>query len=72
MRKVIKKVVKEIQDSNAVSLTGPMLHKLLSYSKESALTEEQIVKCVAALLKLSEEGDTIDLEHYADVLALIK
>lgn len=72
MRKVIKTVTKEIHDFNAVVVSGPMLEKLLTYSKDAGLTAEAISKCVAAVLKLSEEGDVIELDDYADVIALIK
>ena len=74
MRKVIKKIIteKEIQDFTSVAITGPMLEKLLSYSRDGALSSDTITKCVAALMKLSEDGATIDLVHYNDVLALMK
>ena len=72
MRKVIKKITKEIQDTNAVVVTGPMLEKLLTYTKESLPSAADITKCIDALMKLSEEGDTVGLEHYADFVALVK
>jgi hypothetical protein len=72
MRKVVKRVEKEIHDYNAVAVTGPMLEKLFTYSKDSQPTAADITKCVAGLIELSKEGDTIDLSHYADFVAMIK
>lgn len=75
MRKVIKKCIteKEVHDYNAIAISKLMLEKLLNYTRDNALSAEVITKVVAAMLSLTQdEGDTIDLDDFSDVLALLK
>lgn len=74
MRKVIKKthIEKEVQDYSAVAISGPMLEKLLNYTRDNALTADTITKVTAAILSLSQDGETVELEDFSDVLALLK
>lgn len=74
MRKIIKKthIEKEVQDFSAVAISSLMLEKLLNYTRDNALSADTITKAVAAILSLSQEGNTIDLDDFSDVLALLK
>ena len=72
MRKVIKKIEKEIHDYNAICLTAPFLEKLFTGCKETQPSAADITKWVDGLRKLSTEGDTLDLSHYADLVAMVK
>lgn len=72
MRKQVKTVIKETHDYNAICVSGPMMTKLLEYSKSEDFTPEHITKCVDALFKLSNEGDVVEVEHYADLIDLMK
>lgn len=72
MRKIIKKIEKEIHDYDAICITAPLLEKLLTNSKDTEPSATDITKWVESLRKLSTEGDTLDLSDYADLVAMVK